>query len=97
MSVDVDIDSTSFVMKYFSKLSTIKYLIFLVDYIERPNPRLMTLHKKKGGIKLNDVGSSIKATKGKQVVGFEFEYVKLVEEDTVMICLISFLECGLLG
>lgn len=87
-SIDVDKDSTLFIMKYFNKFCIIKYLELLVDSIKRPNTRFVTTRKKKSGMKLKDVWSSNKAAKEKQVVGSKFEYVEVAKEDIVMICLI---------
>lgn len=67
----------------------------MVDYFSRPNPRTLTTHKMKSGMNPKNVGSSSKSLKGKQVSCYEFEFVKVEEDDVVMIYLIYFLE-GLL-
>lgn len=50
----------------------------------------MTTHKMKSGMNPKNVGSSSKSLKGKQVSCYEFEFVKVEEDDVVMIYLIYF-------
>lgn len=88
--VDVEKDSTLFVTKYFNKFSIIKHLEFLVYWIGRPNPRTVTTRKNKHGMKKNDIGSSSKSPKRKQVTGSKFEFV---EKDVIIY--MTFLKCCL--
>lgn len=64
--------------------------------IRRPNPHCFTTSKKKGVMKSKDVGLNSKASKGKQVISYDFEFVDVAEEDPVIIFLIYVLECCLL-
>lgn len=59
----------------------------------------MNTRKKKSVTKSKDVGFSSKSHKGKQAISnsFEFNFVKIADNDTIMIFLMYFLECNLLS
>lgn len=88
---DANESSTSFRDKYFHKFSTIKYLESLVDRIGKPLPLPKKNNKK-----------SLKKLKGKKKSkgvddNVNYEDIVVDPDDAVMLCLLYFLECGLIG